>query len=104
MHINAAIALSELSATQLYTPMADIGVQTDVDIWIHRKSATLASCEPGLMSPGVSVTTETQTRSRKGALRPDKMSSQLQTLGEFSVRAKRAKMEDEGMVITTETQ
>ena len=104
MHINAAIALSELSATQLYTPRADIGVQTDVGIWRHRKSATPASCEPSLVSPDHRVTTETQTRSRKRALRPDKVSSQVQTLGEFSVRAKRAKIEEEGMVSTTETQ
>ena len=104
MHINAAIALSELSAPGLYTPRADIGIQTDADIQRYRKSAT--PCSGDLASPGGKrVTSETQTqRTRKRSLWPDKVSSQVQTLGEFSVRAKRARLEEEGRVSTTETQ
>ena len=114
MHINAAIALSELSATQTFTPKADIGVQTDADIWRHRKSCTPSISDPGLLSPNkrhsvntcdhdLLVSTETQTKTG-GRKRSYKVSSQVQTLGEFSVRAKRAKMEEDQEMSTTETQ
>jgi len=100
MHINAAIALSELSATQSFTPKADIGVQTDAEIWRNRKSCT----------PAISVTendslvaaqTQTKANSRK---RSHKVSSHVQTLGEFSVRAKKARFEEDQIMSTTETQ
>ena len=104
MHINAAIALSEMSAS--YKPRADIGVQTDADIWRHRKSCTPS--DTGHVSPSKRhaghVTAETQTRTgnRKRPWRPYKVSSQVQTLGEFTVKAKRSRHEDH--VMTTETQ
>ena len=54
MHINAAIALSELSASQGWVARADIGVQTDMET--RRRG----------VSPGLALTTAgTQTRKRK---------------------------------------
>ena len=107
MHINAAIALSEMAAIQTFKPKADIGVQTDVDIWRHRRSCTPA--ESSHVSPSKKhaaaghVTAETQTRTgnRKRGWRPCKVSSQVQTLGEFSVRAKKPR---DDLMLTTETQ
>ena len=106
MHINAAIALSELSATQIFTPRADIGVQTDADIWRQRKSVTPApalAADSLQLSPSKRASAETQTRAGSGRKRCYKVSSQVQTLGEFSVRAKKARLEEETMS-TTETQ
>ena len=105
MHINAAIALSELSATQIFTPRADIGIQTDSDHWRHKKS----SSPPDLLHISPKVTAETQTKagSRKRAWRPDKVkvSSQVQTTGEYTVRPKISRLNSEpGSQTNTETQ
>jgi len=100
MHVNAAIALSELSASHLFTPKADIGIQTDSDFLKARKSCTP---DNPLVSPGrrsvahsdslTAVSAETQTRSgsRKRPCRPYKVSSLVQTMGEFTVKAKKAR-------------
>jgi len=90
MHINAAIALSEMSATHMYTPKADIGIQTDSDFFKSRKS-----CTPDpFLSPEswahTAVSAETQTKSG-GRKRSYKVSSQVQTMGEFTVKAKKAR-------------
>jgi len=103
MHINAAIALSELgvSGGQIYTPKADIGIQTEYLESLHNKQAR-KSCTPGqeadpLVSPnrakrGSKVSTETQTKSGKRKI--PTVSSHVQTLGEFSVKPKKIKMEN----------
>jgi len=91
MHINAAIALSEMSASHMYTPKADIGIQTDSDFFKSKKSC---SPESGLLSPGnTAVSAETQTKAggRKRSCMPSKVSSQVQTMGEFTVKAKKAR-------------
>ena len=104
MHINAAIALSELSATQTYTPKADIGVQTDPELSRQRKSCTPAVSVSDGDQAGTGVTAHTQTKTRKRSWQPYKVSSHVQTLGEFSVRAKKARIETELEMSTTETQ
>jgi len=102
MHINAAIALSELgvSGGQIYTPKADIGIQTE-HLENHNKQAR-KSCTPGqesdpLASPnrtkrGSKVSTETQTKSNKRKI--PTVSSHVQTMGEFSVKPKKSKMDN----------
>ena len=100
-HINAAIALSELSATKVFTPRADIGIQTDCDrdlTWRQKKSSSP-------LDQAV-VTTETQTKpgSRKRVWRPDKVSSLVQTTGEFTVRPKVSRLSCEPAQTHTETQ
>eukprot|EP00092_Neocalanus_flemingeri_P039392 GFUD01042889.1.p1 GENE.GFUD01042889.1~~GFUD01042889.1.p1 ORF type:complete len:360 (-),score=145.95 GFUD01042889.1:317-1396(-) len=96
MHINAAIALSELSASQLFTPKADIGIQTDPDFFKVRKSSSPDNLlvSPGRWSdPHTAVSAETQTRpgGKKRPCRPCKVSSLVQTMGEFTVKAKKAR-------------
>jgi len=94
MHINAAIALSEMSASHMYTPKADIGIQTDSEFFKSRKS-----CSPDnpLLSPdswahnAVSAETQTKSGGRKRPSKPYKVSSQVQTMGEFTVKAKKAR-------------
>jgi len=81
MHINAAIALSEMSASHMYTPKADIGIQTDCDFFRSRKS-----CTPETVHTAVSTETQTKSGGRKR-----KVSSQVQTMGEFTVKAKKAR-------------
>eukprot|EP00092_Neocalanus_flemingeri_P001404 GFUD01001498.1.p1 GENE.GFUD01001498.1~~GFUD01001498.1.p1 ORF type:complete len:384 (-),score=105.01 GFUD01001498.1:235-1386(-) len=86
MHINAAIALSELSASQLFTPKADIGIQTAPDFFKVRKSSSPDNLlvSPGRWSdPHTAVSAETQTRSggMKRSCRPCKVSSLVLGLG-----------------------
>jgi len=91
MHINAAIALSEMSASHMYTPKADIGIQTDSEFFKSKKSC---SPETGLLSPSnnaVSAETQTKGSGRKRSYMPSKVSSQVQTMGEFTVKAKKAR-------------
>ena len=108
-HINAAIALSELSATKIFTPRADIGIQTDCDHWRQKKSSSPPEQGGDPRSP--LVTAETQTKagsssssSRKRAWRPDKVSSLVQTTGEFTVRPKVSRLSCEPSQTNTETQ
>jgi len=95
MHINAAIALSELSASQTYKPKADIGIQTDSEFFKSKKSASPPDVH--VLSPvhcrKTAVSTETQTKSGGSKKRPRKVSSQVQTMGEFTVKAKRSRTE-----------
>lgn len=94
MHINAAIALSELSASHLYTPKADIGIQTDPDFFKSRKS--VSSPDRWSLHAQTAVSTETQTRSgahKKRPCRPYKVSCLVQTMGEFTVKPKKARTE-----------
>lgn len=85
LHLQAAIALSELGERR-NAPRADIGIQTDVPLPTSRQTRTSSS------SPAKSrwkVSAETQTRDRGGKRRHNTVSSQVQTMGEFTMRAKR---------------
>lgn len=83
LHIQAAIALSELGEKgRSSLARADIGIQTDLG------AAARTSSSPGRLGRR-KVEVETQTRDRGGRRRCPTVSSQVQTLGEFTVRAKR---------------
>ena len=103
MHINAAIALSELSATKIFTPRADIGIQTDSDHWRQKKSS---SPPEHVVSPVVTAETQTKPGSRKRAWRPDKVkvSSQVQTTGEYTVRSKISRLDSQPHSSQTNTE
>ena len=106
-HINAAIALSELSATKIFTPRADIGIQTDCDRdhhWRQKKSSSPLEQSGTPRSPLVTTETQTKAGSRKRAWRPDKVSSLVQTTGEITVRAKVSRLSCEPSQTNTETQ
>lgn len=90
LHIQAAIALSELGERRT-APKADIGIQTDVPQPSSRQARTSSSCSPAKTRWKVSA--ETQTKDRLGKRKCPTVSSQVQTLGEFTLRAKRTREE-----------
>lgn len=93
MHLNAAIALSELAAANQFTPKADVGIQTDIDIHDRRcrKSQSPFVSEDVLhrASPvklgkrKISAETQTKVGSKR---RCPTVSSEVQTMGEYVVK------------------
>jgi len=100
MHVNAAIALSELGIQgNQFTSKADIGIQIEMgELFKSRKSSPpeglYLSPKKLLSFETDRVNTETQTKANgKRKLAASTVSSQVQTTGEFTVRPKRSRIE-----------
>jgi len=100
MHINAAIALSELGVSgHQFTPKADIGIQTEHQEMVKSRKSTTPEAGWSLSKSRKGwgkVSAETQTKTGTGNKRRcPTVSSLVQTTGEFLVKSKRSRLEPE---------